>query len=40
LRPPEAHELVSERMRRRLDAAVKALEDGRPMYLRDGATNW
>ncbi|MFE2292581.1 NUDIX domain-containing protein [Streptomyces sp. NPDC059452] len=35
-----ARQLVSERMRRRLDAAVKALEDGRPMYLHDGATNW
>lgn len=32
----EARELVSERMRRRLGAAVKALKDGRPMYLRDG----
>ncbi|MEV6439878.1 NUDIX hydrolase [Streptomyces anulatus] len=36
----EARDLVSERMWRRLDAAVKALNDGRPMYLRDGATGW
>lgn len=36
----EARELVRERMWRRLDAAVKALEEGRPMYLRDGDTNW
>ncbi|MCF3168298.1 MULTISPECIES: NUDIX hydrolase [Streptomyces] len=32
----EARERVNARMRRRLDAAVKALEDGRPVYLNDG----
>ncbi|MFD4023836.1 NUDIX domain-containing protein [Streptomyces sp. NPDC058576] len=36
----KARDLVSHRMRRRLNAAVKALEAGRPTYLRDGATNW
>ncbi|MEV1090897.1 hypothetical protein [Streptomyces microflavus] len=36
----EALDLVSERMRRRLDAALKALESGRPTYVHDCAANW
>ncbi|MFD7852846.1 NUDIX domain-containing protein [Streptomyces microflavus] len=35
----ETLDLVSERMRRRLYAALKALEGGRPMYVHDGAAN-
>lgn len=36
----QARELVRERMRRRLDAAVAALGQGRPVYLHDGAASW
>lgn len=35
-----ARELVRERMRHRLDAAIRALEQKRPLYLRDGAADW
>jgi 8-oxo-dGTP pyrophosphatase MutT (NUDIX family) len=38
--PDKARELVGDRMRRRLDAAVRALREGRPSYLRDGTTLW
>ncbi|MFE4540294.1 NUDIX domain-containing protein [Streptomyces scopuliridis] len=36
----KARELVGARMRHRLDAAVRALDEGRPVYLRDGAAVW
>lgn len=36
----KARELVGDRMRRRLDAAVAALERGRPLYLHDGVISW
>ncbi|MFI8928261.1 NUDIX domain-containing protein [Streptomyces sp. NPDC053474] len=32
--------LVGVRMRRRLECAVRALHDGRPVYLHDGALLW
>ncbi|MFI1187035.1 NUDIX domain-containing protein [Streptomyces californicus] len=36
----QARELVNARMRLRLDAAAKALEAGRPVYLNDGSAAW
>ncbi|WP_351222482.1 NUDIX hydrolase [Streptomyces sp. NPDC002133] len=36
----KARELVSTRLRNRLDAALRALEVGRPLYLHDGAVAW
>lgn len=36
----KARELVGARLRNRLVAAVRALEEGRPMYLHDGAATW
>jgi ADP-ribose pyrophosphatase YjhB (NUDIX family) len=36
----KARELVQDPMRRRLDAAMHALREGRPSYLRDGTTPW
>ncbi|MEV7087754.1 NUDIX hydrolase [Streptomyces sp. NPDC093085] len=36
----KARELVGTRMRYRLDAAVQALDGGRPVYLHDGAAAW
>ncbi|MFC8699623.1 MULTISPECIES: NUDIX hydrolase [Streptomyces] len=36
----KALELVRDRMRRRLDAAMTALHQGRPLYLHDGAASW
>ncbi|MGW6235399.1 NUDIX domain-containing protein [Streptomyces sp. NPDC055037] len=36
----KARELVGARMRHRLDAAVRALDEGRPVYLHDGAAVW
>jgi ADP-ribose pyrophosphatase YjhB (NUDIX family) len=38
--PGEARELVAERMRRRLDAAIRALEEAQPVYLHDGLPAW
>ncbi|WP_073952874.1 NUDIX domain-containing protein [Streptomyces kebangsaanensis] len=32
--------LVGERMRRRLSAALRAIDQGRPQYLRDGRSAW
>lgn len=36
----KARELVGARMRHRLDAAVRALDEGRSAYLYDGAPAW
>ncbi|MEU3447836.1 NUDIX hydrolase [Streptomyces thermolilacinus] len=36
----KAQELVGQRMRVRLDAAVRALDEGRPVYLHDGTPVW
>lgn len=36
----KARELLGERMRDRLDAAVRAADEGRPVYLHDGAAAW
>lgn len=35
-----ARDLLNPRLRRRLDAAVRALGSGQPAYLRDGAADW
>lgn len=37
---PKARELVGARMRRRLGAAVRALNVGQTVYLRDGVAAW
>ncbi|MFJ2177085.1 NUDIX domain-containing protein [Streptomyces sp. NPDC101062] len=36
----KARELLRTRMRYRLDAAVRALDGGQPVYLHDGAAAW
>jgi ADP-ribose pyrophosphatase YjhB (NUDIX family) len=36
----ETHGLLRERLRNRLDAAVRALGEGRPVYLHDGRPAW
>lgn len=36
----KARELLSKRLRNRLDAAVRGLDGGRPVYLHDGGPVW
>lgn len=36
----KARELLRERLRNRLDAAIRSLDEGRPVYLHDGGPAW
>ncbi|MVO83514.1 NUDIX domain-containing protein [Streptomyces sp. p1417] len=38
--PDKARELLGERQRSRLDAAIRGLNEGRPVYLHDGGPAW